>query len=201
VRYAIVAPEVAKEMTKGLGRKNYFKLPHHDGEHVLVVLNGNESDLGEPLNKEIIDGLDWVGFADCPNGKRSSGSLGAMPQLVKKENEEAEMVTVIAPMIYTSNIEPKEEQAALIESYQETIDLDPHTKDELQDACNKRSKAFIAALEARGAKVITIPRKLTGDLTCIDWQGTIQVILARAREHNPFLRAYLHKKRDISSLE
>ena len=183
INYIVVDIEVAKQITKGHNRKFYHKIPHEDGQHVFLMVDTNEINIGEPLTLDTInDAIDWKQYANTPDGSRPSGNLGVMSKLPKKDEEEGEKVVVHVQSVHTENISNEDMREALVAAYEETKALDPHTEKELQDALNERTYCYIKYLRMKGAKISTFTSTISEYLVCIDWQAHIQTNLADAKK-------------------
>lgn len=179
-----------REAASGLDKSDYFRLPIDDDEVILFV-RGNKSNVGAEITYEDVIKMDWPKYINTPKGKRVSGSLGRDHGEGEGDNmskgKKSKKVAVNTPVIAVGGLTSEEELEAWGRALRETADLDPHTKEELEDALWKRTRAFIKAIEEAGGYLLGDPGHEVGiqkhyiDLTGMAWKRPYPLNMEEAR--------------------
>jgi len=184
VRVLLSDYDTIREIASGLERCDYLRLPIDDDEAILFV-RGSESDAGTEMTYEDAVKMDWPKYINTPRNKRISGGLGRDAEPENEGGSKTKKVAVYVPVFSPGEgVTHKDELDAWGKAIEETSYLDPHTAEELQEALNKRMKAFEKAIEASGG---SLERGKTGvektyvDLTGIVWRRPYRLSMEEAR--------------------
>jgi hypothetical protein len=172
----------ATAFTKTLdGMENYFRLPGRDGMDLVFVKDTatTEGVVWHDNSVGFLLSIDWTNFADTPQGKITSGQWCS-----KKSTPMAEDEVVIQAHGYILPHNAKDDNTDLRREASDatlvaTINLDPHTEEELQQAINIRNATFFGQLKERGLRPTVIRKSFRVKLSRIDWLLGIRQSLFR----------------------
>ena len=184
VRVLLSDYDTLHKITGGLERCDYLRLPIDDDEAILFV-RGSESNAGTEITYEDAVKMDWPKYINTPVNKRISGGLGRDAEPKDEGGNKVKKVAIYVPVFSPGEgVTREDELEAWGKTLEETSYLDPHTAEELQEALNKRMKAFEKAIEASGG---SLERGENGvektyvDLTGIAWRRPYQLNMKEAR--------------------
>jgi len=156
----------SRSLTRRLDKEDYARYPVSEDKDLFFIHGDAEgikpSDDAQPVTYDEVDAMDWEEIALTPRG-RISGGLGY------SKPEEQEYKVTMETIVLDSSTTAAQQKEALATAYKETIDLNPQTEEEVQQAVKERLSAYEKALIAAGGKVFS-RRTVTRHFSRIIWE-------------------------------
>jgi len=159
-------------LIRSLGKDLYLRLPQ-DGDMEILFINSNLG-IGEDIPFAYFETIEWGRIQNIPDGRLSSGNLGK-PKVdeIETDFDDSYKVTVS-----TYEIDPKFAQVSKeceMKAIAQTLEFNPTTPDEIQDAINRRQFYYEFYLRREKVAFHTGSKFVFGKLCLTDWlEGTSQ---------------------------
>ena len=170
--------DAAKSICDGISKEDYKRFPMQDGS-VFVFWRGVYGDANKIHDARELDALDWAAIVDTPEGRRMSGALGKDDP----EDEEEILGTVYLNKV-TTNAPLDLEREVEKQAREQTADMDPHTIEEVENACAERTNVYLALLTELGYEEL-YSTMISQKIKSINWLNRYDIKKHFARVDRP----------------
>lgn len=170
----------ATELRRAIGKDNFKCIPQESGKD-LVIYNTEDQNVlnafpGNLVDSDFFQNTDWQQVARTPKGRKMSGSITkSFSKVAPPQQSETEKKDKILGMnVYLLPDRDKEEQAWK-QTLVKTINLDPQSPLELQQALLKRTNLFVNEFRdlggiVRSTKIVNIYVTMSQ----VDWHSPLK---------------------------